>query len=94
LSDHLTCVLVAPVGVLGVVYAARESRVTAYGVAVVALLAGLLPYTYLFFADGPASWGRVESASDLLDIVTRHDYGTTSLMTDGANVPWTASWAR
>jgi hypothetical protein len=91
LSDHLTCVLVAPVGVLGVLRAARESRAWAYAAAGVALVVGLSPYAYLWFADGPASWGRVDTAADLLAMVARRDYGVTSLMTGGADVAWTAS---
>jgi hypothetical protein len=91
LSNHLTCALVAPLGVLGVVRAAREARPTAFAVAIAGLAVGLVPYAYLFAADGPASWGRMDTAGDLIAMITRRDYGVTSLMTGGADVPWTAS---
>ena len=87
MANHLTCVLVAPVGVLGVIRAARESRATAYALAGAGLAVGLACYAYLFVADGPASWGRVDSAAELLAMVARRDYGVTSLMTGGADVP-------
>jgi hypothetical protein len=91
LANHLTCVLVAPIGILGVIRAARESRSSAYAVALAGLVIGLVPYAYLFFADGPASWGRMDTAGDLIAMITRRDYGVTSLMTGGADVAWTAS---
>jgi hypothetical protein len=91
MSNHLTCVLVAPVGVLGVVRAARESRASAYALAIAGLAVGLSCYAYLFLADGPASWGRVDTAADLVRMISRHDYGVTSLMTGGADVPASAS---
>ncbi|HEX3760286.1 MAG TPA: DUF2723 domain-containing protein [Kofleriaceae bacterium] len=93
LANHLTCALVAPVGVLGVVRAVRESRATTWAIAVAGLVLGLSPYAYLVVADGPASWGRVASASDLLDFVLRRDYGTTSLSRAGGHVPWSTSLA-
>jgi hypothetical protein len=91
LSNHLTCALVAPIGVLGVVRAVREARITAVAAAIAGLVVGLLPYVYLFVADGPVSWGRMDSAGDLLAMITRRDYGVTSLMTGGADVAWTVS---
>lgn len=94
LANHLTCVLVAPIGVYGVVRAARESRPATYGVAVLGLAIGLLPYAYLLIADGPASWGTVSTPSELVAMVTRRAYGgTTSFMLHGAPVPWTANVA-
>jgi len=56
LADHLTCVLVAPIGLYGVVCAARESRASTYALAVLGLLIGLVPYADLLVASGPASW--------------------------------------
>lgn len=91
LSNHLTCALVAPIGILGVIRAGREARALAYPVALGALAVGLAPYAYLFFSDGPASWGRMDGVGDLVAMITRRDYGTTSLMTGGADVAWTAS---
>jgi hypothetical protein len=65
LSNHMTCALLAPVGLLGVVRGVREaSRASRSGVAVIgatvlAVLAGLTPYAYLLAApDTPLSWGR------------------------------------
>ncbi|HET9620208.1 MAG TPA: hypothetical protein VFP84_02495 [Kofleriaceae bacterium] len=62
-----------------------------FGVAALALVLGLSPYGYLWIADGPAAWGRVDGLADLIAMITRHDYGTTSLMTGGVAVAWTAS---
>jgi hypothetical protein len=78
ISDHLTCVLVAPVGLLGAVRGVREStaRVRAIGLGVAGLVAGLSPYLYLFAAPAAASsWGTVDSVSDLLHVFLRKDYG-------------------
>lgn len=94
LADHLTCVLVAPIGLLGVVRAARESRATTYPVAILGLAIGLLPYAYLVIAEGPASWGRVATLSDLVDTILRREYGgATSFIPGGAEVAWTTSVA-
>ena len=93
LADHLTCVLIAPVGLLGVARAVRESRATTWAIAATGLALGLSPYAYLVIADGPASWGRVASASDLVGFVVRRDYGATALSASGGDVPWTTSLA-
>jgi len=79
LAGHLTCVLVAPVGILGVARAARESGPRAWGAALVGLAIGLVPYGYLLIADGPASWGTVRSASALVATILRREYGTFEL---------------
>ena len=48
LCDHVTCALLAPVGILGVVRGAREARaVPAVALAVAGFVIGLLPYAYL-----------------------------------------------
>lgn len=94
LSNHLTCVLIAPVGLLGVARAARESRATTWAIAALGLAVGLSPYAYLVVADGPASWGRVASASDLVAFFVRRDYGgTAGFASDGVDVPWLTSLA-
>ncbi len=93
LAGHLTCALLAPIGVLGIVRAARESRPTTYALAAAALAAGLLPYAYLFVADGPASWGTVSTPAQLATTILRREYGGFELMPGGAAVPWTASVA-
>ena len=97
LANHFTCALLAPVGILGVVRAVRESprRAVAVGGAIAGLVAGLVPYAYLAVADGPASWGVVSSWDDLLTIVLRREYGGVAGFAPlGTSVPWTASlWA-
>lgn len=74
LANHLTCVLVAPVGILGVVRAVREDR-RAF-VAVGTFVVGLSPYLYLFAAPETAmSWGKVDTFDELVAMVSRRDYG-------------------
>ncbi|MGE0872505.1 MAG: DUF2723 domain-containing protein [Kofleriaceae bacterium] len=77
LANHLTCVLIAPVGLLGVIRGAREAnrRVLAIGGAAAGFFVGLLPYAYVFVAPHEASWGSVASFGDLVDLITRSDYG-------------------
>jgi hypothetical protein len=81
LADHVTCVLVAPVGVYGAVRGVREAphkaRAVAAGVA--ALLIGLSPYLYLFITpENAVSWGPLHGLGDLLDHVMRRAYGGPS----------------
>jgi hypothetical protein len=92
MANHLTCVLVAPIGLHGVVRAARESRPSTYAFAVLGLALGLVPYVYLLVADGPASWGTV-SLDTLLATILRREYGSFRLAVGGPDVPWTASVA-
>lgn len=91
LSNHLTCVLVTPVGVLGVVRSARESKrpALALAAAVGGLVVGLLPYTYLLVAaDSPMSWGAARDLDQLLHIVLRQDYGGPfAFRSTGPDVP-------
>jgi hypothetical protein len=79
LSNHHTCVLVAPVGLLGAARGVRESqlgRIKTMAIAIAALLAGLSPYIYTLVAPAsPASWGEVHSVADLIALFTRRDYG-------------------
>ncbi|HSS02418.1 MAG TPA: DUF2723 domain-containing protein [Kofleriaceae bacterium] len=91
LSAHLTCALVAPIGLYGVVRAARESRPTTYALAAAGFALGLVPYAYLFVADGPASWGTISSLGELWATIQRREYGGLELVPGGADVPWTAS---
>jgi hypothetical protein len=93
LANHLTCALVAPVGLLGVVRASREARDArvAYAAAALGLLAGLLPYAYLLVApDTPMSWGAVRDFDELIAMITRRDYGgPTAFRVHGVDVsPW------
>jgi hypothetical protein len=79
LCNHHTCVLVAPIGLLGAVRGVRESalgRPTAIAIALAALVVGLAPNLYMLVApDSPASWGHVGSLADLFAHFTREDYG-------------------
>jgi Protein of unknown function (DUF2723) len=78
LSNHLTCVLIAPIGILGVIRAAREATLkpAVIGLAIAGLLVGLLPYGYAFVAaDTPLSWGHVHNLGELVALFTRRDYG-------------------
>ena len=84
IAHNLTCVLVAPIGLLGVVRGARESSPKAYVLAVLALVAGLLPYVYLLVApETPVSWGKVDGLGDLWHHVLRRDYGSFKLTSRG-----------
>ncbi|HEY1815438.1 MAG TPA: DUF2723 domain-containing protein [Kofleriaceae bacterium] len=75
LADHLTCALIAPIGILGVVRAIRESKLAAPASAV-GLAVGLAAYAYAFVApDTPMSWGAVHDLHGLVGLVTRRDYG-------------------
>ena len=77
LANHQTCVLVAPIGILGVVRAVRESRWTAVPAATGALALGLAPYAYLVVAPVHAgSWGGIHGASGLVSMFLRSEYGT------------------
>lgn len=78
LAHHTTCVLVAPLGLLGAIRGVRESdhRWRAAAAGVVAFVIGLAPYCYLLITPAnPASWGDLASASDLLDHALRRAYG-------------------
>lgn len=89
LANNLTCVLLAPIGILGLVRGARES--TSGHLAVLAAIAGLaiglVPYAYLFVAPDAASWGPVTSIGDLVDVFFRREYGYTSHLPGGSTVP-------
>lgn len=77
LGDHLTCVFVAPVGILGVVRAAREARhrILPIALAIAGLAIGLCTYLYLLVADGPVAYGHADGLADLVKFFTRDDYG-------------------
>jgi hypothetical protein len=78
LCDHVTCALLAPIGILGVVRGAREARaLPAVALATTGLVIGLLPYTYLLItAENARSWGRhIDSLHALLFHFLRNDYG-------------------
>jgi hypothetical protein len=78
LANHMTCVLIAPIGLLGAVRGLRESQQPArtIALAVGGLVLGLAPYVYLFVTPETAlSWGRVDSIGRLVEMITRADYG-------------------
>jgi hypothetical protein len=79
MANHLTCVLVAPIGLLGAIRGVREvagtRRFGATGAGVAGLAIGLSAYAYLLVADGPVSFGRVDTFGDVLDFFLRTDYG-------------------
>lgn len=77
LANHMTCALMAPVGLLGIARAAREGagwRTVPLTIGSFAI--GLLPYVYLLVApDNLMSWQNPHSIADVLDIVLRRAYG-------------------
>jgi hypothetical protein len=88
LSNHLTIVLLAPIGLFASYHAlvASRSRVRVAIVAVAAFGAGLLPYLYCYAIgrapDDRYVWGEPGTWSGLLHHVTRADFGTLSLTAD------------
>lgn len=79
MSDHLTCTLIAPVGLLGIVRGVRESALPKLGCGLLGaagLALGLTSYLYLLVAPASAaSWGQASSLGDVLGFITRRDYG-------------------
>jgi len=78
LCDHVTCALLAPVGILGVIRGGREARmIPAIALATFGFVLGLMPYTYLLItAENQRSWGRhIDSLHALMFHFLRNDYG-------------------
>lgn len=79
LANQHTCVLLAPIGILGIVRGVREARdhtLRTITLGVTALAAGLVPYLYLLVATRTAaSWGHPDSLASLVAHFTRADYG-------------------
>jgi hypothetical protein len=78
LCDHVTCALLAPIGILGVVRGARETRaLPAIALAAGGFVIGLLPYMYLLItAENAQSWGHhIDSFHALMFHFLREDYG-------------------
>jgi hypothetical protein len=97
LAGHLTCALLAPVGLLGVARGAREHARPAVGLglAVLGLALGLACYGYLFVApDHAQSWQHPATLDALLDIVLRREFGgPTAFGGSGSDVPVLAQLA-
>lgn len=78
LSDHVTCALVAPIGLLGAVRGMRESSRApiAAALAVAGLVLGLSPYVYLIAApDTPLAWRKIHDMHGVVGMFLREDYG-------------------
>ncbi|HTR49889.1 MAG TPA: DUF2723 domain-containing protein [Kofleriaceae bacterium] len=92
LANQLTCVLVAPIGVLGVARAVRERGWFVLLAACLGLAIGLLPYAYLLVAPvHAATWGDLHGVADLVPMWLRADYGgPTTLATQRGDV---SAWA-
>ena len=92
MSNHMTCTLIAPVGILGVVRGVREASRPAWATIASTLagfVVGLLPYAYLLATpETPLSWGKVSDLHDLYAMVTREAYGGPSaFLLTGKEVP-------
>ena len=76
MSNHLTCMLVAPIGVYGIVLAVRERGLVVIAAALGGLVVGLTPYLYMFVApDTRQAWTKVTTLGDVVRMFTRADYG-------------------
>ncbi len=77
LSNHMTCALIAPIGILGVVRGAQERGVArGVGAAVLGLALGLTPYLYMFVAnDSLISWRHPDTLGDVAEIFLRIQFG-------------------
>jgi len=90
LADHLSAVLVAPLGLYGALVGLRESerRGPAAALGVASLLPGLLTYASLYVAARHAGdryvWGDTGTWSGLVDHILRKDFGTGQLSATGA----------
>ena len=101
LSNHLTIVLLGPATLF--LLGRHRKRLLlnprVVGWCVAALLLGLLPYAYIPWAAARRpllSWGDVQSASDLMALFLRTDYGTGSLVANaefGGGSPGARLWA-
>ena len=77
LSNHFTCALAAPIGILGIVRGVREARrpVVAVAAAAGAFALGLVPYLQLVAAPAALSWGPIDGLGGLVHHALRLDYG-------------------
>ena len=95
LANHVSCALVAPVGIYGVICGVREAAARAplvVAATVGAFAIALLPYLQTLFAgDSAASWGQGDGLGDLVAHVLRSEYGATSLSARGGDALPTAN---
>jgi hypothetical protein len=78
LAAHVTCVLIAPVGVLGVVRGVREAdrRIAAAALGLGGLTLGLATYLYMLIAPvHQGSWGDLDGLGDIATMILRREYG-------------------
>ena len=79
LANHLTCVLVAPIGLLGLVRAGRELHRPAYvawALGAAGIIVGLTPYAYLVLTEETLlSWARIDDLGGVVNHFLRKDYG-------------------
>lgn len=79
LANHVTCVLLAPVGLYGIWLGWRETERRRWRILVLSpalLLLGLTPYLYLLIAPfSTISWREIHDLGDLLHHFLRLDYG-------------------
>ncbi len=92
LSNHLTCALLAPVGVLGVIRGVREAalpRPATVCLAIGGFVLGMTPYLSLFIApDTLISWNKIDTLHGLLRHFMRSDYGgSLQFSPHGTEVP-------
>lgn len=95
LANHSTCVVVAPVGLLGAIRGVREAERPPYqsiAMAVGALALGLTPYLYLLVtAETALSWTRIDGLGGIVHHFLRLDYGGSGqLASDGVEVDYIA----
>ncbi len=85
LSNHLTIVLLAPIGLFATIQAlfASQARVRVAFLAIASFGAGLLPYLYCYdvgrVPNGRYVWGEPGTWNGLLRHITRADYGALRL---------------
>ncbi len=94
LSNHLSAVLVAPIGLYGAYVGLRESErpPRALVLALVLFVAGLSPYLLLISdargaSPGTLAWGDTTTIAGLWRHFTRADYGSVSFGASGAAHP-------
>src|SRR5262249_18503999 len=76
LAHHVTCVLIAPVGLLGAVPGRRASGKPGAAAGLAGLAMGISSYFYMLIAPvHQASWGDLRDLSDIATMILRREYG-------------------